>query len=133
MSGNADEFVLAATSDAVRTLTLNNPARRNAWNLDMEARYFALLDEADNDPEIRAIVVTGTGTMFCPGMDSQPLMAAASAGTVERAHRRSQMHALSIRKPMIAAVNGGCAGIGLCQALVCDIRFASTDARFAAP
>jgi enoyl-CoA hydratase/carnithine racemase len=114
-------------------LTLNNPSRHNAWNLDMEARYFALLDEADDDPGVRAIVVTGTGAMFCPGMDSQYLTEAASAGTVERAQRRPQMYALSIRKPMIAAVNGGCAGIGFCQALACDIRFASTDARFAAP
>jgi enoyl-CoA hydratase/carnithine racemase len=133
MSESADEFVLVTTNGAVRTLTLNNPARRNAWNLDMEARYFALLDEADNDPEVRAIVVTGTGAMFCPGMDSQYLMEAASAGSVDRAQRRPQMYALSIRKPMIAAVNGGCAGIGLCQALACDIRFASADARFAAP
>jgi len=132
-SGNADEFVLVATNDAVRTLTLNNPARQNAWNLDMEARYFELLDEADHDPQVRAIVVTGTGAMFCPGMDSQYLMGAARAGTLERAQRRPQMYALSIRKPMIAAVNGGCAGIGLCQALACDIRFSSTDARFAAP
>ena len=55
---------------AVCTLTLDNPDRKNAWNPDMEREYFSLLDRAASDREVRAIVVTGTGSSFCPGLDS---------------------------------------------------------------
>lgn len=131
MSADADhQHVLSDTRNGVLTLTLHNPDRRNAWNPTMEATYFSLLEEADHDAEVRAIVVTGTGDMFCPGMDTQNLSETADTGTLVFAHRRPQTSAHRVRKPMIAAVNGGCAGIGLVQALSCDVRFASTEARF---
>jgi enoyl-CoA hydratase/carnithine racemase len=125
-----NEQVIRALDRGVCTLTLNNPERRNAWNLDMEERYFSLLDEADADPEIRVIVVTGSGTTFCPGLDTKRLAAAAGSGQLALGVRRPQTHPLTIRKPMIGAINGACAGIGLMQALQCDVRFAADTAKF---
>lgn len=125
-----DDLVLAEDHDGIRVLTLNNPARRNGWSHPMEHRYFALLDEADRDPTVRVVVVTGAGSTFCPGFDVQRLRETAEAGVISFSDRRPQTYPLSIRKPMLAAINGGCAGIGLGQALNCDIRFASATARF---
>jgi len=122
--------VLAAVDAGVCTLTLDNPERRNAWSVAMEEQYFALLDEADADPGVRAIVVTGAGTTFCPGLDTQRLSVASKAGTLDLSGRRPQTYPLRIRKPMVAAINGACAGIGLMQALACDVRFAARGARF---
>ncbi|MFI5041288.1 MAG: enoyl-CoA hydratase-related protein [Acidimicrobiales bacterium] len=115
--------------DGVATLTLDNPSRRNAWNPDMERQYFELLDRAADDPDVRAIVVTGAGTSFCPGLDSQRLEDAAGAAGLRLEGRRSQHYPLTIPKPLIAAINGACAGIGLVQALVCDVRFMARGAR----
>lgn len=117
-------------SDAVCTLTLHNPERHNAWSHEMEHQYFELLDRAAADTDIRAIVVTGSGDSFCPGMDTQNLAKISTEGALVLAGRRSQHWALTVPKPMIAAVNGACAGIGLVQALVCDVRFAARGARF---
>ncbi|MGD9704884.1 MAG: enoyl-CoA hydratase-related protein [Acidimicrobiia bacterium] len=114
---------------AVCTLTLDNPVRRNAWNPDMEQQYFSLLDRAAADEDVRAIVVTGAGSWFCPGLDSQRLEQAAGPVGLRLEGRRSQHYALTIPKPMIAAINGACAGIGLVQALVCDVRFMARGAR----
>lgn len=125
-----EDLVLASDDGPIRILTLNNPARRNGWSHPMEFRYFELLDEADRDPSVRVIVVTGAGTTFCPGLDVQRLTATAAAGSISFAHRRPQTYPLKIRKPMIAAINGGCAGIGFAQSLNCDIRFASRTAKF---
>jgi enoyl-CoA hydratase/carnithine racemase len=118
-------------TDQVCTLTLDNPDRRNAWNPDMEAQYFSALDRASDDPEVRAIVVTGAGRWFCPGLDSQRLEMAAGPTGLRLEGRRSQHHALTVPKPMIAAINGACAGIGLAQALMCDVRFMSRSAKLA--
>jgi enoyl-CoA hydratase/carnithine racemase len=96
----------------------------------MEERYFSLLDDADANPDVRAIVVTGSGTTFCPGLDTQRLSAAASERKLALGVRRPQTYPLRIRKPMIAAINGACAGIGLMQALNCDVRFAARGAKF---
>jgi enoyl-CoA hydratase/carnithine racemase len=126
----SDDIVLVDTANGVRTLTLNNPDRKNAWNLQMEERYFTLLSQADLDVDVRAIVVTGAGSSFCPGADVQRLVDTASAGVLDVTTRRPQTFALRLRKPMIAAINGGCAGIGLVQALCCDVRFAARGARF---
>src|SRR5580700_552737 len=114
---------------AVCTLTLDNPDRKNAWNPDMEREYFSLLDRAASDREVRAIVVTGTGSSFCPGLDSRRLADAADGAGLHLEGRRSQHYALTIPKPMVAAINGACAGIGLVQALVCDVRFMARGAR----
>jgi enoyl-CoA hydratase/carnithine racemase len=65
----ADDLVLSELDGAVLTLTLHNPERRNAWSVAMEEQYFSLLDQADDDPDVRAIVLTGSGTTFCPGLD----------------------------------------------------------------
>jgi enoyl-CoA hydratase/carnithine racemase len=124
------ELVLWSVSDHVCTLTLNNPERHNAWSHDMERRYFALLDDATTDAEVRVIVVTGTPPSFCPGMDTENLAHVSTEGELVLGGRRSQHHGLAVPKPMIAAVNGACAGIGLVQALVCDVRFAARGARF---
>lgn len=123
------EFVLRDVDAGVCTLTLHSPERRNAWNYVMEAEYFEQLDAADVDPDVRAIVVTGSGTSFCPGLDTQRLGEFAGEGTLDVSQRRPQTYPLRIRKPMIAAINGSCAGIGLMQAVNCDVRFAARGAR----
>jgi enoyl-CoA hydratase/carnithine racemase len=82
------------------------------------------------DPAVRAIVVTGSGTSFCPGADVQELEEIGDPGDLALERRRPQTYPLRIRKPMIAAINGGCAGTGLVQALLCDVRFAARGARF---
>jgi enoyl-CoA hydratase/carnithine racemase len=124
-----DDLVLRSDAGGVCTLTLNNPARRNAWSVPMEERYFELLDAADADPSVRTIVVTGADRWFCPGLDTVRLGAAAESGKLQLDGRRPQTYPLRVRKPMIAAINGACAGIGLMQALACDVRFAARGAR----
>jgi enoyl-CoA hydratase/carnithine racemase len=125
-----DELVLASLSDGVLTLTLNNPARKNAWSLAMERRYFELLSEADVDASVRVIVLTGEGRYFCPGADVEQLATLQDPADLAIERRAPQTFSLRIRKPMIAAINGSCAGIGLVQALLCDVRFAARGARF---
>jgi enoyl-CoA hydratase/carnithine racemase len=116
-------------SGGVCTLTLDNPDRRNAWCPGMERQYFAMLDRAAADQDVRAIVLTGAGRWFCPGLDSKRLEEAAGPVGLRLEGRRSQHYAWTIPKPMIAAINGACAGVGLVQALVCDVRFAARGAR----
>lgn len=118
-----------AVADGVGTLTFDDPQRHNAWTPEMELQYFGLLDRAAVDDDVRAIVVTGAGRSFCPGLDASRLEQAAGPVGLRLEGRRSQHHALTIPKPMIAAINGGCAGIGLVQALVCDVRFVARGAR----
>jgi enoyl-CoA hydratase/carnithine racemase len=125
----ARDLVLCDVRDGVATLTLNDPDRRNAWSVDMEHRYFALLDEVGADDAVRAIVLTGAGRSFCPGLDTSRLAATAAGDGLRLTGRRPVHHALTIPKPMIAAINGACAGIGLVQALVCDVRFVARGAR----
>ena len=115
--GDSEELVLYELSEGSATLTLNRPERRNAWTIPLEDRYFDLLDECDADPEVRAIILTASGTTFCPGLDAQRL-SNLSTGDARRLNldgRRPQTYPLRIRKPMIAAINGAAAGIGLMQ------------------
>src|SRR3712207_2100776 len=113
-------------------LTLNRPDRLNAWTAEMQRDYFDLLDEAGSRDDVRAIVVTGAGRGFCAGADMEALQEIGAGGLDEAAaaqDTRPQTFPLGIPKPVIAAINGPCAGIGLVQALVCDIRFAAADAK----
>jgi enoyl-CoA hydratase/carnithine racemase len=128
---NEDDVVLYDVADKVATLTLNRPDRLNAWNDEMEARFFELLDFADDDPAVNVIVITGAGRGFCAGMDAAVLTDRVEEGRDAVWRFRPVTHALSMRKLTIAAVNGGCAGLGFVQALCCDVRFAATTAKFA--
>jgi enoyl-CoA hydratase/carnithine racemase len=127
------EVVLRQVQDGVALLTLNRPDRLNAWTAEMERAYFAALEDCALDEEVRVIVVTGAGRGFCAGADMQELQALGDGNledAVAEAHeRRPQTFPLSIPKPIIAAVNGACAGIGLVQALMCDLRFAAEEAK----
>jgi enoyl-CoA hydratase/carnithine racemase len=125
-----DELVLAERRDAVEILRLNRPDRGNAFTDELSARYFERLAEADRDPGVRVIVVTGAGKSFCVGGDVSQLDGIASAGTVDLASGRTpHWYTTRVRKPVIAAINGGCAGLGFVQAMMCDIRFAAPGAR----
>ena len=117
--------------DAVALVTLNRPERLNAWTPSMEVRYFDVLDALDDDPAVRAVVVTGAGRGFCPGLDAAELAGRTDRADPTTTRRRPATHALSLRKPLVAAVNGACAGIGLVQALTCDVRFAADEAGLA--
>jgi enoyl-CoA hydratase/carnithine racemase len=122
------DVVQMQVQDGVAVLTLNRPDRLNAWTAEMERAYFTMLQECADAPEVRVIVVTGAGRGFCAGADMQALQAIGEGeelGSAEEHARYPQTLALSIPKPIIAAINGACAGIGLVQALMCDIRFAA--------
>jgi enoyl-CoA hydratase/carnithine racemase len=128
------DTVLAERHGGVLVLTLNRPERLNAWNDALEARYYEHLDAAEADPDVKAIVVTGAGRGFCAGADMDDL-ASAGAGTRDmeallRDRPRPRTYPLTIRKPMIAAINGAAAGLGLVEALYCDIRFSTPEAKF---
>lgn len=129
--GEATELVIAERHRAILVLTLNRPDRLNAWTDALEEQYFALLDEAENDPEVRAIVVTGAGRGFCAGADMEDLErgVAGAAEAALRGRPRPRHFPLSVRKPLIAAINGAAAGLGLVEALYCDVRFATPQAK----
>ena len=123
--------MLAERRGSVLVLTLNRPERLNAWTDALEEDYYAWLDAAEDDPDIRAIVVTGAGRGFCAGADMDDLQrgAAGEADAALRNRRRPRTFPLTVRKPMIAAINGAAAGLGLVEALYCDVRFASPEAK----
>src|SRR4030088_2927813 len=117
------EVVLREIEDGGGILTFKRPDRLNAWIPEMQTRYFDLLEECADSEEVRVIVVTGAGRGFCAGADMQNLEAL-SGGELDRtstAHdERPVTHALTIPKPVIAAINGACAGLGLVHAVMCD-------------
>ena len=124
------DVVLCEIDQGVALLTLNRPDRLNAWTNAMHRAYFDLLDACAADEDVRVIVVTGAGRGFCAGADMGDLQALGDGGAVEgELDARPHTYARSIPKPVIAAVNGACAGLGLVHALMCDLRFAATDAK----
>ncbi len=123
------EAVLAETDpDGVRTLTFNRPERRNGWAEDLQVAYYAHLEAAAADPDVRAVVVTGAGTTFCPGADLSRLEGLAEEGAT-LPHGPVDVPR-TFPKPLVAAINGACAGVGLVHALFCHVRFAAAEARF---
>jgi enoyl-CoA hydratase/carnithine racemase len=124
------EVVRYESAGGVTTITLNRPDRLNAWTPEMSVQYFAALERATADPDTRAVVVTGAGRGFCAGADMDLLQSVgggeASVGEVSWVPTRM----LDVPKPIIGAVNGPCAGYGFVIALMCDIRFAATGAKF---
>jgi enoyl-CoA hydratase/carnithine racemase len=127
----SDAPVLCDVTDGVATVTLNRPERMNAWTHAMEVAYFDLVDELDDDASVRAVVLTGAGRGFCPGLDAADLSDRTQGISGQEGVDRPMTYARRLRKPLVAAINGGCAGIGLIQVLVADVRFAAAGAKLA--
>lgn len=125
-----NEHVLAEREQEVLVLRLNDPARLNPWSRAMQRQYFDHLKRAEQDPSVRAVVVTGAGRGFCSGADISELEAIAGSAPPDMEGARDRAFPLTVRLPLIAAINGPAAGLGLIEALYCDVRIASSAATF---
>lgn len=132
----ADAVLFDKHDSGVAVLTLNRPDRMNAWGGGLAAAFYRCIDRAEADTDVRVIVLTGAGRAFCAGADMGDLdtIGGADAGgdtdVTTLVGERHPYFVTQLRKPVIAAINGACAGIGLTQALMCDIRFAAAGAKF---
>jgi len=122
------DLCLYEVHDGVAVVSFNRPERNNGMTGALELAYFARLAQAADDGDARAVVVTGAGRSFCPGADL-----ANELGPGDEPLPNTKVPTtfpLTIDKPIVAAINGGCAGVGLVQALQCDVRFAASQAKF---
>jgi len=125
------DVVLYERRGNVALITLNRPERLNAWTAELGAQYWTRLDEATDDPEVRVIVVTGAGRGFCAGADMDLLQSIGSGERgAEPTRDEHQTYTTTVPKPVIGAINGACAGLGLVQATMFDVRFAAAGAKF---
>lgn len=143
--------ILFQKSNHVAVITLNRPERLNAWTPAMQSSVKQAMVDCAGDDDVRAIIVTGAGRGFCAGADMASLQQIqpdnwngrelAKGDDAIRMKPRPDLgpdnskeyagrfgYLMSIKKPVIAAINGPCAGIGLVFALYCDIRFAAANA-----
>jgi len=132
--------------DPVAVITMNRPDRLNAMTTRMLAEIRHALAAAEGDERVVGIVLTGAGRGFCAGMDMEALddISADGSFNVDTTGLEAEpgdpamgddfaagfTYILSLRKPLIAAINGPCAGLGFCFALLCDMRFVVRDAKF---
>lgn len=150
MTAYAD--ILYEVKDRIALITLNRPDKLNAWTAAMQASIKRAIVDAAKDDQVRVIVVTGAGRGFCAGADMGGLQQIRPDKWNERELARADKeveappsdlgpdvsaeyagrfgYLMSIRKPIIAAINGPCAGIGLVFTLYCDMRFAASEAKF---
>jgi enoyl-CoA hydratase len=121
-------FLRTETADGVAIVTLDDPDRRNALNLDMNDEILAALDAIEADESIGAVVVTGEPPAFCAGADLSQLGSSQEEG-LKRIYQ-GFLRFGSCPLPTVAAVNGAAVGAGMNLALVCDVRIAAERARF---
>src|ERR1700720_4168727 len=144
-----NQETLDSVADRVATITLNRPDKLNAWTAAMEQEVRAAMHQAEHDHNVRVIVLTGAGRGFCAGADMSLLGAIAQQGLGDRGQenflrntsnggrqnvrsdfQKKYSYFPSIQKPVIAAINGPAVGLGFIISLYCDLRFASSAARF---
>ena len=150
--GGAEEYmyeqILYEVEEPVATIRLNRPENLNAWTNRMGDEVKHAVAEAEADSRVVAIVITGAGRGFCAGADMRGLQSLSEGGNfgsrgseaaasaepgqddMEEGFRGAYSYLMSVRKPIIAAINGACAGMALPIALCCDLRFASDRAVF---
>jgi enoyl-CoA hydratase/carnithine racemase len=140
------EQILYEVADPIATITLNRPRSLNAWTTRMGAEVKHALAQAEEDRRAVAILLTGAGRGFCAGVDLQQLRGVSEGQREEEPLpeleadpgdptwgedlRGTYTYLMSIRKPIIAAINGPIAGMAIPIALACDLRFASDRAIF---
>ena len=141
------EQILYEVAEPVATITLNRPKQLNAWTDRMGAEVKHAIATAEADKRVVAIVLTGAGRGFCAGADMFLLKSISEGGTQEQipaeltaaspgdpamgeSFRGTYTYLLSIRKPVIAAINGPVAGMAVPIVACCDLRFAGPDASF---
>jgi enoyl-CoA hydratase/carnithine racemase len=140
------EQILYSVEDPVATITLNRPEALNAWTDRMGAEVRHAVLEAERDPAVVGIVITGAGRGFCAGADMQTLSSLSSLGgggpfdrtfpdlAVDADEPRppdldgAYTYLLAVKKPIVAAINGAIAGMAVPIALCCDLRFMAADA-----
>jgi enoyl-CoA hydratase/carnithine racemase len=137
----------AVDADGVATISFDRPGRGNSWTARMNEEFRHLMGQSDADPQVRVIVLTGTGRQFCVGADFGALDFYAEGDKDYLATVRGDSYARpgygvrpeydhdlvwlwGLRKPVIAAINGACAGIAVAIAGFCDLRYAVAGAKF---
>ncbi len=132
--------------DRIATVWLHRPHRHNAWTGTMHSEYRQVMADLEHGSDVRAVIVTGTPPAFCVGGDSKALEGHSERGGYDSGLPADPAHPgtgadiddrldadfvwqLGYRLPIIAAVNGACAGVGLALALWCDLRFVSAKAK----
>jgi enoyl-CoA hydratase/carnithine racemase len=142
--------ILYNVADGVAIVTLNRPQKLNAWTTTMEQEVAEAMQAAEADPSVRVIVLTGAGRGFCAGADMANLDGLAQSNNtaetlkelmgkrfgpkpragVRQDFQQTYSYLLAIEKPILCAINGPVAGLGLVITLYCDLRLASDQARF---
>jgi len=132
--------ILYQVQDRVATITLNRPEKLNAWTAVMAGELREALTAAQADEEVRAIIITGAGRGFCSGADMSRLAAAAAGQStlgappaptegIEANFAQRLSYMLAIKKPILAAINGPVAGVGLVVTFYCDMRYMAAGAK----
>ena len=131
--------ILYEVEDGIATITLNRPEKLNAFTATMLEEIIDAVDRTDGDDDVRAVIFTGAGRAFCAGADLSGSAATFDmnerdgAGPIDEWRDGGGLVSLRLfesKKPLIAAVNGPAAGVGVTMQLPMDIRIASTEARF---
>ena len=132
------EQITTDLADSVLTIILNRPERLNAWTAQMGSELIEAFDRADEDDEVRAIIVTGAGRGFCAGadlasggetFDYRERESAAAGETPRDNGGQFTLRVFRSTKPVIAAINGPAVGVGATMTLPMDVRLAADDAR----
>jgi enoyl-CoA hydratase/carnithine racemase len=124
-----------SVAEGIGTIRLNRPERKNAFTLEMVDQWASLLAGARTDPDVRVLILVGTGDAFCSGVDLERRNEGRPATPLERKRvLTDHVHRIALAmedldKPVIAAINGTAVGAGLDMALMCDMRIMARSAR----